>query len=143
MLTGSHGIAWSGAKDKLGLRVHGLIVGSPDKKRADPAVLRSLCSHVLPNGKQEVRLSPMPFLAPTGVLGSKGRVQAPKPCGARCVSTFCRTTSMRCICVHVPPTALCGVWINQASGSPGPGWVGSFGVQAEEVSGRPLAANQL
>ena len=44
-----------GAKDKLSLRVHGLIVGSPDKKRADPAVLRALCSHVLPNGKQEVR----------------------------------------------------------------------------------------
>ena len=47
--------ARAGAKDKLGLRVHGLIVGSPDKKRADPAVLRSLCSHVLPSGKQEVR----------------------------------------------------------------------------------------
>ena len=45
----------TGAKDKLGLRVHGLIVGSPDKKRADPAVLRALCSHVLPSGKQEVR----------------------------------------------------------------------------------------
>lgn len=44
----------AGAKDKLSLRVHGLIVGSPDKKRADPAVLRSLCSHVLPNGKNEV-----------------------------------------------------------------------------------------
>lgn len=46
--------AWSGAKDKLGLRVHGLIVGSPEKKRADPAVLRSLCSHTLPSGKNEV-----------------------------------------------------------------------------------------
>ena len=45
---------WSGAKDKLGLRVHGLIVGSPEKKRADPAVLRSLCSHTLPSGKNEV-----------------------------------------------------------------------------------------
>ncbi|KAL6765729.1 hypothetical protein V8C86DRAFT_2448564 [Haematococcus lacustris] len=44
----------SGAKDKLGLRVHGLVVGSPEKKRADPAVLRSLCSAVLPNGKTEV-----------------------------------------------------------------------------------------
>ena len=44
----------SGAKDKLSLRVHGLIVGSPEKKRADPAVLRSLCSQVLPNGKMEV-----------------------------------------------------------------------------------------
>ena len=45
----------AGAKDKLGLRMHGLIVGSPDKKRADPAVLRALCSHVLPSGKQEVQ----------------------------------------------------------------------------------------
>lgn len=44
----------AGAKDKLSLRVHGLIVGSPDKKRADPAVLRGLCSHTLPNGKNEV-----------------------------------------------------------------------------------------
>ncbi len=44
----------AGAKDKLSLRVHGLIVGSPEKKRADPAVLRSLCSQVLPNGKMEV-----------------------------------------------------------------------------------------
>ncbi len=43
-----------GAKDKLGLRVHGLVVGSPEKKRADPAVLRSLCSSVLPNGRSEV-----------------------------------------------------------------------------------------
>ena len=45
----------SGAKDKLGLRVHGLIVGSPEKKRSDPAVLRSICSSILPNGKNEVR----------------------------------------------------------------------------------------
>lgn len=37
----------AGAKDKLGLRVHGLIVGSPEKKRADPAVLRALCRRVL------------------------------------------------------------------------------------------------
>ena len=36
------------------LRVHGLIVGSPEKKRADPAVLRGLCSHTLPSGKNEV-----------------------------------------------------------------------------------------
>ncbi|KAK9816841.1 hypothetical protein WJX72_005809 [[Myrmecia] bisecta] len=43
----------AGAKDKLGLRVHGLIVGSPEKKRADPAVLRALCSQILPNGKLE------------------------------------------------------------------------------------------
>lgn len=50
-----------GATDKLGpcrpsrrLRVHGLIVGSPEKKRADPAVLRGLCSHTLPSGKNEV-----------------------------------------------------------------------------------------
>ena len=45
----------AGAKDKLGLRVHGLIVGSPEKKRADPAVLRQLCAHTLPNGKNEAR----------------------------------------------------------------------------------------
>lgn len=44
----------AGAKDKLGLRVHGLIVGSPEKKRADPAVLRALCTARLPNGKSEV-----------------------------------------------------------------------------------------
>lgn len=37
------------------LRVHGLIVGSPEKKRSDPAVLRGLCSHTLPSGKNEVR----------------------------------------------------------------------------------------
>ncbi|KAG7670575.1 hypothetical protein Ndes2437B_g05113 [Nannochloris sp. 'desiccata'] len=44
----------SGAKDKLALRVHGLILGSPEKKRADPAVLRGLCSHILPkSGKLE------------------------------------------------------------------------------------------
>ena len=43
----------AGAKDKLGLRVHGLIVGSPEKKRADPAVLRSLCTNVLPSGHHE------------------------------------------------------------------------------------------
>ena len=48
----------TGAKEKLGLRVHGLIVGSPEKKRADPAVLRSLCSHVLPSGKMEVGTAP-------------------------------------------------------------------------------------
>lgn len=30
----------SGAKEKLGLRVHGLIVGTPEKQRSDPAVLR-------------------------------------------------------------------------------------------------------
>ena len=42
-----------GAKDKLGLRVHGLVVGAPGKQRADPAVLRSLCSAILPNGKAE------------------------------------------------------------------------------------------
>ena len=47
----------SGAKDKLGLRVHGLIVGSPEKKRADPAVLRALCSQTLPSGKNEMLVS--------------------------------------------------------------------------------------
>lgn len=35
--------------------MHGLIVGSPEKRRADPAVLRGLCSHTLPSGKNEVR----------------------------------------------------------------------------------------
>ncbi len=44
----------SGAKDKLSLRVHGLIIGSPEKKRADPAVLRGLCTSTLPNGKTEL-----------------------------------------------------------------------------------------
>lgn len=45
----------SGAKDKLSLRVHGLIVGSPEAKKADPAVLKSLCSHIVPgSGKLEV-----------------------------------------------------------------------------------------
>jgi uncharacterized protein with von Willebrand factor type A (vWA) domain len=44
----------SGAKEKLGLRVHGLVLGSPEEKRADPAVLRSLCTQVVPNtGKVE------------------------------------------------------------------------------------------
>lgn len=43
----------SGAKQGLSLRVHGLILGSPEKQRADPAVLRGLCSHTLPNGKNE------------------------------------------------------------------------------------------
>mmetsp|Transcript_26101 Transcript_26101/g.57021 ORF Transcript_26101/g.57021 Transcript_26101/m.57021 type:complete len:697 (+) Transcript_26101:262-2352(+) len=47
----------SGAKEKLGLRVHGLVVGSPEKKRADPAVLRALCTNILPNGKTEVLVS--------------------------------------------------------------------------------------
>lgn len=46
----------SGAKDKMGLRVHGLIVGSPEKKRADPAVLRALCTAYLPNGRSEVQV---------------------------------------------------------------------------------------
>ena len=46
----------SGSKEKLGLRVHGLILGAPDEdqKRADPAVLRSLCTQIVPNtGKTE------------------------------------------------------------------------------------------
>lgn len=46
-----------GAKDKLGLRVHGLIVGSPEIKKADPAVLRALCSGILPNGRSEVLMT--------------------------------------------------------------------------------------
>ncbi|GFR40849.1 hypothetical protein Agub_g1499 [Astrephomene gubernaculifera] len=47
----------AGAKESLGLRVHGLVVGSPEKKRADPAVLRALCTNYLPNGKVEVLVS--------------------------------------------------------------------------------------
>eukprot|EP01023_Acetabularia_acetabulum_P040007 TRINITY_DN3866_c0_g1_i14.p1 TRINITY_DN3866_c0_g1~~TRINITY_DN3866_c0_g1_i14.p1 ORF type:complete len:677 (+),score=122.77 TRINITY_DN3866_c0_g1_i14:232-2262(+) len=47
----------SGAKQKLGLRVHGLIVGSPDKQRADPAVLKALCTNPLPNGATELLVS--------------------------------------------------------------------------------------
>ncbi|EFJ48678.1 hypothetical protein VOLCADRAFT_90897 [Volvox carteri f. nagariensis] len=47
----------AGAKEGLGLRVHGLVVGSPEKKRADPAVLRALCTNYLPNGKVEVLVS--------------------------------------------------------------------------------------
>ncbi|KAG2436957.1 hypothetical protein HXX76_006473 [Chlamydomonas incerta] len=43
----------AGAKEALGLRVHGLVVGSPEKKRADPAVLRALCTNYLPSGKVE------------------------------------------------------------------------------------------
>lgn len=44
----------AGAKDKLSLRMHGLIIGSPEKKRADPAVLRGLCTSTLPSGKTEL-----------------------------------------------------------------------------------------
>jgi hypothetical protein len=47
----------SGAKEKLGLRVHGLVIAAPDKKRADPAVLRALCTNYLPNGKLELLVS--------------------------------------------------------------------------------------
>lgn len=47
----------SGAKEKLGLRVHGLIIGTPEKRRADPAVLRGLCTNHLPNGKIETLIS--------------------------------------------------------------------------------------
>ena len=43
----------AGAKDKLGLRVHGLVVGAPGKQRADPAVLRALCTSIAPNGRSE------------------------------------------------------------------------------------------
>lgn len=32
-------------------------MGAPEKQRADPAVLRSLCSHVLPSGHLEVLVS--------------------------------------------------------------------------------------
>ena len=80
----------SGAKDKLSLRVHGLIVGSPDKKRADPAVLRGLCSQTLPNGKNEVRQAPRagPRLCCWGVQwlvgggGAEGRGQLRPACGS-------------------------------------------------------------
>eukprot|EP00803_Ostreobium_quekettii_P008826 evm.model.scf_2565.1 EVM.evm.TU.scf_2565.1 scf_2565:1050-6339(-) len=47
----------AGAKEKLGLVVHGLIIGSPEKRRADPAVLKSLCTNYLANGKAELRVS--------------------------------------------------------------------------------------
>lgn len=47
----------SGAKEKLGLRVHGLVLGTPQKQRADPAVLKSLCTNYLPNGKVETLVS--------------------------------------------------------------------------------------
>ncbi len=47
----------AGAKEKLGLRVHGLVIAAPDKKRADPAVLRGLCTNYLPNGKTELLVS--------------------------------------------------------------------------------------
>jgi hypothetical protein len=77
----------AGAKDKLGLRVHGLIVGSPGKKRADPAVLRQLCAHTLPNGKNEARPSlntacsqhspPRASLAPCPTPGAR-------PCARSC-----------------------------------------------------------
>lgn len=40
---------------------------SPEKKRADPAVLRSLCSHTLPNGKNEVSVY---TLCPVGSHGT-------------------------------------------------------------------------
>ncbi|GMH33678.1 hypothetical protein BSKO_01512 [Bryopsis sp. KO-2023] len=46
----------AGAKEKLGLRVHGLIIGSPEERRSDPAVLRSLCTNYLSNGKTEIRI---------------------------------------------------------------------------------------
>ena len=64
----------AGAKEKLSLRVHGLIVGSPEKKRADPAVLRSLCSQVLPNGKMEV-LSSVACISAAAVLQCMLHVQ--------------------------------------------------------------------
>jgi hypothetical protein len=64
----------SGAKDKLGLRVHGLVVGSPEKQRADPAVLRALCSSYLPNGKVETLVSEFSDWASVqvGVWGRSG-----------------------------------------------------------------------
>ena len=70
----------SGAKEKLGLRVHGLIIGSPEKKRADPAVLRSLCSNVLPNGKQQILVSEFSDWASVQVE-TKGGIRGIRECG--------------------------------------------------------------
>jgi hypothetical protein len=63
----------SGAKEKLGLRVHGLIIGSPEKKRADPAVLRALCTNYLPNGKVELCMSEFEGWASVQVRDVGGR----------------------------------------------------------------------
>lgn len=53
----------AGAKEALALRVHGLVVGAPSSdapRRADPAVLRSLCTSRIPgdrSGRTEVLVS--------------------------------------------------------------------------------------
>jgi hypothetical protein len=53
----------AGAKEALALRVHGLVVGAPSAdspRRADPAVLRSLCTSRVPgdrSGRTEVLVS--------------------------------------------------------------------------------------
>jgi hypothetical protein len=53
----------AGAKEALALRVHGLVVGAPQDdapRRADPAVLRSLCTSRVPGdraGRTEVLVS--------------------------------------------------------------------------------------
>lgn len=53
----------AGAKEALALRVHGLVVGAPQDdapRRADPAVLRSLCTSRVPgdrSGRTEVLVS--------------------------------------------------------------------------------------
>jgi hypothetical protein len=53
----------AGAKEALALRVHGLVVGAPSSdapRRADPAVLRSLCTSRVPgdrSGRTEVLVS--------------------------------------------------------------------------------------
>jgi hypothetical protein len=73
----------SGAKEKLGLRVHGLIIGSPEKKRADPAVLRALCTNYLPNGKVEQCMSEFEGWASVQVGGRDDIVGDFHACGCR------------------------------------------------------------
>jgi hypothetical protein len=63
----------SGAKEKLSLRVHGLVIGSPEKQRADPAVLRALCTNYLPNGKVETLVSEFANWASVQVRGEGRR----------------------------------------------------------------------
>jgi hypothetical protein len=76
----------SGAKEKLGLRVHGLIIAAPDKKRADPAVLRGLCTNYLPNGKTEMLVSEFNNWASVQVGLCRGaRLPGPRPRPRRCL----------------------------------------------------------
>jgi len=87
----------SGAKDKLALRVHGLIVGSPEKKRADPAVLRALCTAYLPNGKSEVRACICHFPVTIPLFVNMKRSAPSRPCCARCAPPTCPMTRARLI----------------------------------------------